>query len=589
MDHTHILSLLSGLALFLYGMNLMGHALEKRAGARLKRILSKLASNPFKGFLLGAAVTGIIQSSCATTVMVVGFVNSGIMTLLQSSGVIIGANIGTAITSWILSLTGVTCSAWYIELFKPTTFTPVLAVVGVVMIMFSKKERHKDTAGILLGFSVLMFGMETMSEAVGPLGENATFQSLLTMFSNPFLGVLAGAGFTALIQSSSASVGILQALSMTGAIPYSSVMPLLFGFNIGTCITSIISSSGASTDAKRASMIHLSFNVISAAIILPLYYGMDRIVGFTFADVHANPFGIALVHTVCKLLSAVIMLPLSKQLVHLSCLIVREKADQPEKLMLDERLFVTPAVALDKARTVTLSMAGVVSESFSRSISLLDHYSSQGADQVADDEDKADKFEDMLGTYLVKLGEKNLTASDSHEQSELLHIIGDLERISDHAYSIAKSAQEMHEKQLRMSDEALSELSVLISAVGETLRLAVTSFTNDDLLCAAQVEPLEQVVDVLEQQVRARHVDRLRRGICSIEQGFVLNDILTDLKRVSDHCSNIAGCVIEIHMNAMDMHSYLNEVKSGSDAAFNERFRMFSEQYTLPAVQTVEP
>ncbi len=583
MDQTFsVLKLMSGLALFLYGMSLMGKALEKRAGNRLKRILSKLAANPFKGFLLGAAVTGIIQSSCATTVMVVGFVNSGIMTLGQAPGIIIGANIGTAITSWILSLTGVTGSAWYINIFKPTTFTPVLAILGVGVTMFAKKERHKDTAAIILGFSVLMFGMDTMSKAVEPLGQIDSFKNLLTMFSNPFLGVLAGTLFTAIIQSSSASVGILQALSMSGAISYSTVMPLLFGFNIGTCITAIISSSGASADARRAAMIHLAFNILSAAVILPIYYLLNALFSFTFVSLQANPFGIALMHSICKLLSAAVFLPLCGVLVAVSRRVVRESAEQPEKQLLDERLFITPSVAIDKARTVTLTMADTVSESFSRAISLLDHYSVQGADAVAEDEDKADKFEDMLGTFLVKLGEQRLNQTDSHEQTELLHMIGDLERISDHAASIAESARELSEKKLRMSDEAISELSVLIGAVAEALRLAITAFTNDDVLCAAQVEPLEQVVDVLQKQIKARHIDRLRRGQCSIELGFVLSDILTDLERISDHCSNIAGCVIETHMNAMDMHSYLNEVKSGSDPAFNERFKRYSGQYVLP-------
>ncbi len=588
MDYSHILSLISGLALFLYGMSLMGKALEKRAGNRLKRFLSKLAANPFKGFLLGTAVTGIIQSSCATTVMVVGFVNSGIMTLNQSVGIIIGANVGTAITSWILSLAGVTGSAWYIELLKPTTFTPIIAIIGVGITMFAKKDRHKDFAAILLGFSVLMFGMDTMSDSVAPLGQMPSFQNLLTMFSNPFLGVLVGTGFTALIQSSSASVGILQALSMSGAVPYSTVMPVLFGFNIGTCITALLSSSGASADARRAAVIHLLFNILSAAVVLPLYYLLNALIGFSFVSTPANPFGIALMHTVCKLVSSAIFLPLPGLFVNLSRLLIKDSAKQAEKQMLDERLFQSPAVALDTARTVTLKMAGIVSESFSRAISLLDHFSVQGADAVSEAEEKADQFEDMLGTFLVKLAEQRLNRTDSHQQTELLHMIGDLERISDHAYSISESARELSEKQLRMSDEAMSELAVLIPAVAETLRLAVTAFENDDVLCAAQVEPLEQVVDVLQKQIRARHIDRLTRGTCSIELGFVLGDILTDLERISDHCSNIAGCVIETHMNAMDMHSYLSEVKSGRDAGFNERFRLFSEQYALPAQRNAE-
>ena len=582
MGIANILSLIGGLSLFLYGMKLMGSALEKRAGRQLKSILSKLAANPLRGFLLGTLVTGIIQSSCATTVMVVGFVNSGIMNLYQSTGVIIGANVGTAITSWILSLAGVSGDTWYITLFKPSTFTPIIALIGVGVVMFAKKDKHKDTASIMLGFAVLMFGMDTMSAAVKPLGEVPAFKNLLTAFSNPFLGVLVGTLFTALIQSSSASVGIIQALSMTGVLRYSTVMPILFGFNIGTCITSILSASGASADAKRASMIHLCFNLISAAVVLPVFYGLNAMFPFPFMDDIANPFGIAIMHSICKLVSAFMLLPFSKGLVKLSHLIIREKADDPDKLLLDERLFITPSVAMDQARTVTVTMADAVSESFSRAISLLDHFSESGAERVAEDEKRADRFEDMLGTYLVKLSEQHLTNEDSHELTEYLHMIGDLERISDLAYNISESATEMNEKHMRFSDEAIGELSVILGAVGEAVRLAMSAFINDDMQCAAQVEPLEQVVDVLQKQMRARHISRLAKGLCSIEQGFVLTDILTNLERVSDHCSNIAGCVIETHMNAMDMHSYLGEVKSGSDDSFNENFRHFSQMYALP-------
>lgn len=582
MGFSSVLKLISGLSLFLYGMKLMGAALEKRAGRQLKSILTKLAATPLRGFLLGTLVTGIIQSSCATTVMVVGFVNSGIMNLYQSTGVIIGANVGTAITSWILSLAGVNGNTWYISIFKPSTFTPVIALIGIGVVMFSQKERRKDTAGILLGFSVLMFGMETMSEAVKPLGEVEAFKQLLTMFSNPFLGVLVGTLFTAVIQSSSASVGIIQALSMTGVVQYSTVLPILFGFNIGTCITSILSAAGATADAKRASMIHLCFNIISAAIILPVFYALNSALSFGFMSTYANTFGIAIMHSACKLLSAALLLPFSRQLAALSKFIIREKQDDPDQLMLDERLFINPSVAIQQAHTVTVNMADAVSESYSRAISLMDHFSESGADKVADDEKRADRFEDMLGTYLVKLSEQHLTKEDSHELTELLHMIGDFERISDLSKNIADSAQEMSEKHMRFSDAAIGELSVLLGAVGEAVRLAMNAFINDDLDCAEQVEPLEQVVDALQRQMRTRHIDRLSHGLCSIEQGFVLTDILTNLERVSDHCSNIAGCVIETHKKAMDMHSYLGEIKSGSDKLFNERFEHFSEVYSLP-------
>lgn len=582
MQFENILSLFCGLSMFLYGMHLMGDALEKRAGKRLKIILSRLASTPLKGFLLGTAVTAIVQSSCATTVMVVGFVNSGLMTLLQSSGVIIGANVGTAITSWITSLTGVTGDAWYITIFKPSTFTPILAVIGVAMLMFGKRDKLKDTAGIMLGFAVLMFGMETMSSAVKPLGENETFTSLLTMFSNPFLGVLVGTLFTAIIQSSSASVGIIQVLATTGAIHYSSILPLLFGFNIGTCVTALLSSTGASSDARRASLFHLTFNLLSAVVMLPVYYGLNALVHFSFAEKIANPFGIAMMHSIIKVICAFIALPFAKQLTVLMKKLVRDKDEEEGSILLDERLFINPSIAINSARGVTVEMAQVVSESFSRAISLMDHFNESGCEKVEKMEKRADEYEDKLGTYLVKLGELNLAADDSHEQSELLHMIGDFERISDHAANIAESSKELNEKHLKFSAQAIGEIAVMTAAVGEALRLATTAFVNNDLESAAQVEPLEQVVDTLQKQIRTRHIDRLSKGLCSIELGFVLTDMLVDFERISDHCSNIAGCVIETQLNSMDLHSYLGEVKSGSDESFNRYYRAFTEAYALP-------
>jgi phosphate:Na+ symporter len=574
-----ILGLAGGLALFLYGMNLMGSALEKRAGRRLKLILSRLASNPFKGMLLGAAVTGIIQSSAATTVMVVGFVNSGIMTLEQSVGIVIGANVGTSITGWLLSLTGVQGGAWYLDLIKPSTFTPVIALAGIVMLMFIKKERFKDTAGILLGFAVLMFGMQTMSSSVAPLGENETFRSLLTMFSNPVLGVLAGTVVTALIQSSSASVGILQALSATGAVSCASALPIIFGFNIGTCVTSLMSSSGTSPDARRAAVIHLTFNILSALVLLPVYYLLDSLIGFGFASSPVNTFAIALINTVIKVLSAFMLLPFSQQLVKLSHLIVKDTKAPAEKRMLDERLFINPSLALDAASSVAKGMADTVSESFSRAISLLDHYSSRGYENVREDEQKADKLEDMLGTYLVKLGETHLGGDDSHALTKLLRLIGDLERISDHALAIAESARELNEKELTMSAAAQAELNVIIQAVGECLRLAINAFTNDDVLCAAQVEPLEQVIDDLCDEIKSRHIERVTAGLCPYRQGYVYNDILTNLERIADHCSNLAIAVIERRQNAYDAHDYAVRVKN--DDTFRAAYAEFKKRYTL--------
>lgn len=582
MDLAHILKMFLGLSLFLYGMNLMGAALERRAGKQLKMILSKLAANPFKGFLLGTAVTAIVQSSCATTVMVVGFVNSGIMDLYQSVGIILGANVGTSATAWLLSLSNIQGTSVITSIFSTSTFVPILAVIGIVMLMFAKKERKKDTAGILLGFSVLMFGMSTMSDAVKPLSEMKAFTDLLTMFSNPFLGLIVGTLFTAVIQSSSASTGIIQALSMTGAIRMSTVFPLLFGFNIGTCITAIISSSGASADAKRASMIHLIFNVLCTVIGMPLFYLVDHFAHFAFLDAVANPVSIAILHSTIKIICSLIALPFPNQFIRLSRLIVRGKKEAENELVLDERLFVTPAIAIDRARSATIDMAQTAAESYMRAISLLDHFSEEGAEKVSEYEDLGDKYEDVLGTFLVKLGEQQLTADDSHEQTELLHMIGDLERITDHADNLAESARELFEKKLHFSDEALEELTILAGAVGEAVRLSMDAFIGDDLHSAARVEPLEQVVDSLQKQVRARHIDRLTRGVCSIEHGFVLNDILANLERISDHCSNIAGCVIETHLRSMDMHSYLGEVKSGSDKDFNDMFDSFTDKYALP-------
>ncbi len=577
-----ILGLLGGLALFLYGMSLMSEGLERRAGNQLKTILYKLSSSPMRGLILGLIVTAVIQSSSATTVMVVGFVNSGLMKLAQSVGIIIGANIGTAVTSWILSLAGIEGSVWYIQMFKPSTFTPVIALIGIIMHMMGKKAKTKDTGSIFLGFAVLMFGMEMMSGSVDPITELPGFQSVLTAFSNPILGVVVGTVFTAIVQSSSASVGVLQALSVSGAISYSAAIPIIMGQNIGTCVTAMISSAGASTDARRASMIHLLFNVIGMIVWLSLFYLINAFVNFAFLSTAINPMGIAIVHSIFKLLTTALLMPFHKKLVDLACLLIRDKGKNEEKELLDERLFVTPPIALARARSVTNTMAEVASNAINNAISLISAYDEKIVESVEKDEDRGDKFEDMLGTYLVKLAETSLSSEDSHEQSKLLHMIGDFERISDHANDIAKSSLEMFEKKLSFSEEAIRELSVMTDAVSETVRLALDAFLNDNLESAMQVEPLEQVVDKLQKQIRARHIDRLSRGLCSIEQGFVLSDILTALERVSDHCSNIAGCVIEIRQNSMDMHSYLNEMKSGENKYFNDQYKSFSAKFVLP-------
>jgi len=580
-----VLGLLGGLALFLYGMSLMSDGLEKRAGNQLKQILFKLTSSPMRGLILGLLVTTVIQSSSATTVMVVGFVNSGLMKLAQSVGIIIGANIGTAATSWILSLAGIEGSAWYVQIFKPSTFTPVVALLGIVMYMMTKKSKTKDTATIFLGFAVLMFGMEMMSDSVDPITELEGFKNVLTAFSNPILGVVVGTVFTAIVQSSSASVGVLQALSLSGSISFGTAIPIIMGQNIGTCVTAMISSAGASTDARRASMIHLLFNVLGMIVWLSLFYLINLFVNFAFLSTAINPVGIAIVHTVFKLLTTCLLMPFNQKLVTLSQMLIKDKGKDPERELLDERLFVTPPIALARARSVTHTMAEVSEKAFTNSVKLIGDFDEKLVESVEADENRADKFEDMLGTYLVKLAEQSLSREDSHEQAKLLHMIGDFERISDHAADIAEAAREMADKKLSFSQEAVNELKVMTDAVSETLRFALDAFENDNLESAVQVEPLEQVVDTLQKQIRTRHIDRLSKGLCSIEQGFVLSDILTALERVSDHCSNIAGCVIEIHQNSMDMHSYLGEIKSGGNVSFNKNYTVFSKKYALPGKQ----
>ena len=581
MQYTDVLALFGGLAMFLYGMNVMGSSLEKCAGNRLKSILSKLTSNRITGFLLGLAVTVVIQSSSATTVMVVGFVNSGLMTLSQSIYIIMGANVGTAITAWILSLSGISGSAWYLVLFKPATFTPVLALVGIFIFMMTKKQKKKDLATILLGFAILMFGMEMMSDAVAPLKDIPQFTSLMTAFSNPILGVLAGAVLTAIIQSSSASVGILQALSLTGSISYATCIPVIMGQNIGTCITAVLSSMGTSKDARRASMIHLYFNVIGMVIWMTVFYTLNAIFHFPIADMFANPLGIAIVHTVFKLLSTAVLMPFGKQLEKLACITVRDDKKKADELpLLDTRLFVTPAIALERAHRVLLDMADMSVLSLYDSLNIMDNYDGKLAEKIVADENKVDFYEDKLGTYLVQLTGQPMSEEDSHELTKYLHMISDLERISDHAVNVMESAQELHEKQISFSEEAKAELATLMGAVREILANTLTALHKEDLALAGKVEPLEQVIDTLNKTIRARHIERLTRGNCTIELGFILNDILTNLERVSDHCSNLAVAIIEIANNSFDVHRYLNDVKAGQ-GEYRENFEVFMKKFSL--------
>ena len=580
MSFMDVATLLGGLAFFLYGMNVMGNALEKSAGNQLKTILGKLTSNKFKGFLLGVAVTAVIQSSSATTVMVVGFVNSGLMQLGQAVGVIMGANLGTSVTAWILSLTGIESDNFWISLCKPATFTPILALIGIILNMFSKKEKRKDVGVVLLGFAVLMFGMETMSDAVKPLTELEWFKEALVMFSNPVLGMVMGTVVTAVIQSSSASVGILQALTLTGRINYMTAIPIIMGQNIGTCISAIISCAGATKNAKRAAFIHLYFNVIATVILLAAFYGVTSFVNIPVLDTAANPLGIAVVHTGFKLAALAILFPASNLLVKLANLTVKDKGEDEKTQLLDERLFSTPAVAVAQSRNVTADMAKLSRDTLLDAMQMLSSYNDKTAESIRKGEKKADTYEDTIGEYLVKLSTHNLTDDDSRELTMQLHLIGDFERLSDHALNILESAEELKDKKMSFSGTAQKEIQNIIAATTRILELSVDAFVNNDLESAKLVEPLEQVIDVLKEDMKHGHIERLRQKECTIEQGFVFNDLITNLERVSDHCSNIAACVIETAHARFDMHKFVRSLKKNSEE-FDAMYNKFLKEYSV--------
>lgn len=574
------LSLLGGLCLFLFGMSLMGTGLEKRAGSGLKTILSRLTTGKMKGLLTGLAVTAVIQSSSATTVMVVGFVNSGLMTLRQAINVIMGANIGTTATAWILSMTGISSQNLWVQMLKPSSFTPILALIGIIFYMMSKNSKRKDTGLILLGFSLLMFGMDSMSAAVSGLRNVPEFQNLLLLFSNPILGVLAGAILTAIIQSSSASVGILQAVVTTGQVTFGSAIPIIMGQNIGTCVTALLSCVGTNKNAKRAAVVHLSFNVIGTLVWLTLFCVANAIFKFAFVHETISQVGIAAVHSTFNLLCTALLLPMSSQLEKLSRLIVPDGKEAETIPMLDERLMATPSIAVERCRVLTESMASISFKGIQSALKELRVYNAQDAEMIRQYEKDADQYEDLLGTYLVKLSAHDMTEKDSTEAAELLHMIGDLERISDHGVNVLESAEEIREKNIQFSDAAWRELSVITAAVEEILDLSLTAFLHDDIKTAALVEPLEQVVDTLKDQLRSRHILRLQKGNCSIEAGFVWSDLLTNLERVADHCSNIAGCVIETAHESLDLHKYLSEIKTGNPE-FMERYNAYARKYAL--------
>lgn len=581
-----VLALLCGLALFLYGMDVMGDALKKSAGNSLKTILAKMTSNPVKGFLLGLVVTLVIQSSSATTVMVVGFVNSGTMTLVQSVGVIMGANVGTAITAWLTALnslggdTGADAVAM-LKVLKPDSWVPIVAVIGICLIMFVKRGRKKDLGVILLGFAVLMTGMTMMSDAVSPLKGDPGFASILTMFENPILGILAGLVLTAIVQSSSASVGILQALTVTGAISYGAAIPIVMGQNIGTCVTAMLSSLGANKNGKRAAIVHLSFNVIGVVLVSVIFYTLNAIINFAFTSVAIDAWGVAIVHTLFKIVCVALISPFYKQLAKLACLIVKDsKDDQETSTLLDDRLLGTPGVAVERASQVVISMADISTKALKDSLSLFDSFDAKLADSIRDMESKVDTLEDAIGSYLVKISSRTDDPQDSEQMTKLLHIIGDYERISDHAVNIVESCEELKDKKIAFSAEAERELNVLRAAVGEILALSYDAFANNDLAKAAEIEALEQVVDDLRDKIKLNHIKRLQKSECTIEHGFVLSDILTNFERVADHCSNIGGCVIEIaQYDALDMHKY--NATSHKREEFEEKYSMYSAKYAI--------
>lgn len=590
MDFFSILSLVGGLAIFLYGMNLMGDGLAKVAGGRLERILENLTSNPVKAVLLGTGVTAVIQSSSATTVMVVGFVNSGIMKLSQAVGVIMGANIGTTVTSWLLSLTGIESENFFMQLLKPTSFSPVLALAGVVLILFVKDQKKKDIGSILVGFAILMYGMNSMSSAVKPLADVPEFTGMLTRFSVPLLGVLAGTVLTAVIQSSSASVGILQALCLTGAVPYSAALPIIMGQNIGTCVTALISAIGANKNAKRAAMVHLYFNLIGTILFMSVFYIVNAAVHFSFLGEAATPAGIAILHSAFNITVTIVLLPCGKLLEKLACLTIRDKeetvvpAKDQDFMILESRFLEKPAFAVEQSRNAAKKMASESHRTLFTALELLDIYSQQGKEQVEASESKVDRYEDELGTYLVKLNQKDLSVHDSHSISIMLHCIGDFERISDHGVNIMESAQELHDKGLKFSRKALDELKILERAVEDIVNMAYQVYDEQNVILAREIEPLEEIIDELCKELKYRHIQRLRNGECTIEMGFILSDVMTSLERVADHCSNIGVCVTQVHQDSFDTHGHRDLIKNGPDAGFTHDLEALRSRYELPVL-----
>lgn len=585
MDIFSIFTLCGGLAFFLYGMNMLSAGLEKMAGGKLESLLKKTTSNPFKGLLLGMTITVAIQSSSAVTVMLVGLVNSGIMQLGQTISVIMGSNIGTTLTAWILSLSGIESDNVFIKLLKPESFSPILALIGIIFIMSAKTDKKKSIGTIFIGFSILMYGMELMKNSVAPLADMPEFESILTMFSNPLLGVLVGAVFTGVIQSSAASVGVLQALSLNGSVTYAMAIPIIMGQNIGTCVTALLSSIGVNRNAKRVSVIHISFNLIGTVVFLTLYCLLDSLIGFAFSDLPITPFAIAIVHSIFNLATVLLLFPFSKMLEKLAYLIIKDNsegtaADEVYSFV-DKRLLSTPSVAIHECNSKCKKMANLAKDTIFSAISLISNYDEKVYKQVLENEDLLDLYEDKLGTYLVKLSGKEISDIDSSSVSRQLHTIGDFERIGDHAVNILQVAEEMHEKKLHFSDKAAKEVRVLIGALSEILETTTKAYVTNSISMAKQVEPLEEVIDNLIIDIKSKHIVRLKAGECSIELGFILSDLLTNCERVSDHCSNVAIALIETNQNSYDAHEYLNVTKRAGNKDFESEYEMYKQKYSI--------
>lgn len=590
MDIFDILTMIGGLALFLYGMHVMGDGLKKASGGKLELILEKLTSNKLMAVLLGAGVTAVIQSSSATTVMVVGFVNSGIMKLSQAVGVILGANVGTTVTAWILSLTDVNGSGFFLQFLKPTSFSPILAIIGIILMNMSKKEVHKNVGTIMIGFAVLMFGMDTMSSSVTPFAQSPEISNLLLMFSNPVLGMLAGLILTAIIQSSSASVGILQALCASGAVSYATAIPIIMGENVGACMPALISGAGGNKGAKRTALIHLYYNIIKTVAFMAVFYAVNAIVHFEFLEQAASAVGVAVIHSAFNVVAVIVMFPVTFILEKLVYLTIPETEEEKQELsegkreiqLLDSRFLSTPGFALEQCKNVAIDMAAYSREALFLAIQMLEKYDKKVAEKVIELENIVDHYEDEIGSYLVKLSSRHLTEKDSQELSVLLHCIGDFERISDHAINIMESAREMNQKELSFSKKAQEELAVYTSAIKDIVNTSILVFQEEDLKLAEMIEPLEEVIDYLSVEVKKRHMKRLRKGKCTIEMGFVLSDVTTNYERVSDHCSNIALSLLQLNEENFETHEYQESISSKDNVAFTSEVKHLKERYQLP-------